>query len=61
MTENQEEFRQEMLTEDKMREDLYFALDKLGISDTLQTLQSQLKNLSMLGHQLTLKELLDEI
>ncbi len=58
---NSEELRQEFLIEQKMREDLEFAIEQLGILDDIEALQTKLNNLALLGHQLTLKELLDEI
>ena len=64
-----EEFRQDMLQEDhrdhmhelRLRRDLEYALEELGATELIESLEQLTKKLNDLGYELTVQELLDHI
>ena len=64
-----EEFRQDMLQENhrdymhelRLRRDLEYALEELGATELIESLEQLTKKLNDLGYELTVQELLDHI
>ena len=60
-----EEMRQDMLVEQRMRDDWIYALEvvdnKYSLQEATQVLRDSVEELQQLGYDVTEKELLDEI
>lgn len=60
-----EEMRQDMLVEQRMRDDWDYALEvidnKYSLQEAIQVLRDSVEELQQLGYDVTEKELLDEI
>jgi hypothetical protein len=58
-TEKLEDIRRDMLVEDKMRTDLDFAMDQLGLDEIVERIEKMSIDLSCLGYEMSFNDVIE--